>query len=357
MPCHGGIPCRAVWAQGTNVTVTITYVSSGKTYEVGLANPGEKMYIDRPTGTDPGHGYRFLPDAKTATPALATTAPELAGMKYIRTSNEDKNRTDARHLEFTIDKPSTIYIAYDKRGTNIADFLEDGTWTKTTLTMSWTNASSSPGIDGSSPMLIYSKDFSAGTVTLPANKQGTTAAVDTGYIPFIVPKDPTFNPPPVANVGPDRYFANPTFPLAIAIDASVTDQNPEQGTPGTLTMTWSQVSGPAGATISNVAIEDPTITITQPGEYTFKVAASDGTKSSEDTMTIYVNDPTKNGLMAHWNFESLTTANKSVVDVAKGNNGLWSAVDPNQLPTIVPGWITGTRRRWTSGLRPLIRRP
>ena len=59
---------------------------------------------------------------------------------------------------------------------------------------------------------------------------------------------------------------------------------------------------------------------------------------------MYVNDPSKNTLMAHWTFETMTTTNKLVDDVAKGNNGLWTATDPNQLPVITSGWIPGRRQ-------------
>ena len=161
-------------------------------------------------------------------------------------------------------------------------------------------------------------------------------------VKLLAPTDPTFNPPPTANAGPDQVFAKPTLPLVVTMAATVTDRDPEAGPAGTLTRTWSMVSGPAAVSFSDATAEDPTVTFTAAGDYVLKLVASDGDKSAEDTMAVFINDTTKNMLMAHWNFESLTTANKSVVDVAKGNNGVWTAAEPNQLPTIVSGWITGS---------------
>ncbi len=160
-------------------------------------------------------------------------------------------------------------------------------------------------------------------------------------------EDPKFNPAPRVDAGPYQAFAKPTFPLVVQMNGTVTDEDPQDPTEprGVISYVWSFVSGPETPTISNTTVEDPTVTIpSKPGEYVMKLVGSDGSKQSEDTMTIYVNDVSKNMLMAHWDFESITTENKSVVDIAKGNNGLWTAAEPNQVPTIVPGWITGSTK-------------
>lgn len=163
--------------------------------------------------------------------------------------------------------------------------------------------------------------------------------------------DPTFNPAPVVNAGPDQYFAKPSFPLVVTMAATVTDEDPEQGFPvGTLSYTWSKVSGPGSVAFDNGAIEDPKATFAAPGEYVLKLTASDGDKSAEDTLTVYINDTTKNMLMAHWNFESVSTTEPNIIDVAKGNNARWVSDDPNLITrptrtlTTVPGWISGSTK-------------
>ena len=147
-----------------------------------------------------------------------------------------------------------------------------------------------------------------------------------------------------------RFFAKPTFPLVVTMAATVTDQDPEQGTPGTLTQTWSLVSGPAAVSFSDTTAEDPTVTFTQAGEYVLKLAASDGSKQAEDTVTLYINDTSKNMLMAYWNFESISATDPNIIDMAKGNNARWVSDDPNLLlrptrtPVIVPGWVNGSTK-------------
>ncbi|MBN1817113.1 MAG: LamG domain-containing protein [Sedimentisphaerales bacterium] len=294
------------------VNVTITYVSTGKTYQVANANPGEYLYTDRART----YGYRFLPDRTTPAPdptvALETTAPLLFGQKFIRVSNDDKNQTVARYLEFTIDKPCTIYIAYDKRGLpaslggtggNPADWLEDGTWTLTDMTVCWYVDNATPSQDGSSPMPVFAKDFEAGTVTLGGPRFGTYQTVDTNFIPFIVPKDPTYNPPPVVNAGQDKTgHINEVVQLT---GASITDQDPEEGEPGVVSFYWAVESGPEGgnAVFSATDILEPTVTFDTKGLYELLLQATDGAKDANDIVTIDVRDRADEFLVGRWDME------------------------------------------------------
>ena len=179
-----------------SVNVTITYVSTGKSYTVGTALPNELIYIDRPFGSETD-GYRFLPDNKHTDPqySLANTAPVLYGTQFIRCANDDKQLSDvARHLEFTIDKPCTIYLAMDKRANYIPAWLQDGSWFLTGYTVSWGTPDADEVLDAGCPMLVYAKDYSAGSVTLGSNHtNGPTSAPDTHYIPFIVPLPPKYS--------------------------------------------------------------------------------------------------------------------------------------------------------------------
>jgi len=292
------------------VNVTITYVSTGKTYQVATANPGEYLYTDR----DRTYGYRFLPDRTTPAPdptvALETTAPVLFGQKFIRVSNDDKNQTVARYLEFTIDKPCTIYIAYDKRGLpaslggtggDPADWLEDGTWTLTPYTVCWYQDNATPSQDGSSPMPVFAKDFEAGTVTLGGPRFGTQIGVNTNYIPFIVPKDPTYNPPPVVDVEPE-YQKVYLGESGAALTATVTDEDPEEGEPGVLSWYWAKKSGPGDVTFSPSAPSAPEVTasFSAKGIYEILCQATDGTKDANDVVTVRVVDPADEQLIAHY---------------------------------------------------------
>ncbi len=295
------------------VNVTITYVSTGKTYQVATANPGEYLYTDR----DRTYGYRFMPDRTTPAPdpswALETTAPVLLGQKFIRVSNDDKNQTVARYLEFTIDKPCTIYIAYDKRGLpaslggtggDPADWLEDGTWTLTPYSVIWCTDNATPGQDGSSPMPVFAKDFEAGTVTLGGPRFGTYATVDTNYIPFIVPKDPTYNPPPAVDVEPE-YQKVYLGEGGAALTATVTDEDPEEGEPGVLTWYWAKESGPGDVTFSPSTPNETEVTasFSAKGIYRILCQATDGSEDANDVVTVVVADRADEQLVGYWDME------------------------------------------------------
>ncbi|NLH15162.1 MAG: LamG domain-containing protein, partial [Phycisphaerae bacterium] len=292
------------------------YIYSDRTY----------TWINSPTGT------------------LGPLNTPLIGSEYVRTFNTDKatGETDVTYT-VTFSMACTIWITIDDRawGTRTPQQAADEITKAFAAPGSFTDTGLDVFVNGDSnrQLSVFAGTFGPGTYVFGPNNSGNDF-----YVIGAVPGDPKFNPAPLVDAGPLQAFAKPTFPLVVQMNATVTDEDPQDPTEprGVISYAWSIVSGPAGATISNAAIEDPTVTVNLPGEYVMKLVGSDGSKQAEDTMTIYVNDVSKNMLMAHWNFESLTTTNKSVVDVAKGNNGVWTAAEPNQVPTIVPGWITGS---------------
>ncbi len=265
-----------------DLNVTITYVATGKPYVVSTALPNELIYIDRPFSGEPD-GYRFLPDSTHRDPQyhLAATAPILYGAKFIRCANYDKGVGGiARYLEFTIDRSVTVYVAYDKRASDVADWLDDGTWTLTDDTVSWGTPGVAEGVAASCPMPVYAKDFEPGTITLGSNKYGSTVGVDTHYIPFIVPTKS--NKPPTVDAGPDHAIE---YPLDRAqLEGSVEDD----GLPGTgLTVEWSVQGGPGDVTfMPSASVVDPLVVLTLPGEYVLRLTASDGELSAFDELTI-----------------------------------------------------------------------
>ncbi|NBB96533.1 MAG: hypothetical protein GVY16_12465, partial [Planctomycetes bacterium] len=118
-------------------------VASGKTYEVDPSLAvGDVMFIDR--------GYEF------------TDVGSLAGAEYIRTANNDKNATDSDFLSFDVSQEVTVYLLYDNRITTLPSWLGD--WTDT-----GEDVAGGAYPDGAG---VYSKVFSAGTVTLGGNEFG-----------------------------------------------------------------------------------------------------------------------------------------------------------------------------------------
>jgi hypothetical protein len=95
------------------------------------------------------------------------------------------------------------------------------------------------------------------------------------------------NQAPVVEAGATKVVTLPDTDVVLN-DASAID--PDSG-PGSLTTTWSQLSGPATVTFSPDVNElKPTVSgLTLEGEYELKLSAYDGEATVEDTVTITVN--------------------------------------------------------------------
>jgi hypothetical protein len=91
------------------------------------------------------------------------------------------------------------------------------------------------------------------------------------------------NQAPVVNAGTDQTI---TLPTNIAnLDATVSDD----GLPsGTVTTTWSKVSGPGTVTFGSVSANDTTATFSLAGVYVLRLVATDGALSAQDDMTVTV---------------------------------------------------------------------
>jgi hypothetical protein len=92
------------------------------------------------------------------------------------------------------------------------------------------------------------------------------------------------NAAPVVNAGPDQTI---TLPAGASLSGLVTDDglpNP----PGTLTTTWSQVSGPGTTTFANASATSTTATFSAAGTYTLQLSANDGALISTDRVVITV---------------------------------------------------------------------
>src|SRR5207247_9148033 len=98
------------------------------------------------------------------------------------------------------------------------------------------------------------------------------------------------NQAPVVDAGSDQTI---TLPSSANLDGTVTDDglpNP----PGTVTTTWSEVSGPGAVTFGSASAVDTTASFAAAGTYVLKLQASDSELSSSDTATITVNPASQN---------------------------------------------------------------
>jgi len=127
--------------------------------------------------------------------------------------------------------------------------------------------------------------------------------------------EPYPNEAPAVNAGEDSTV---TLPDPVALKGTVNDD----GLPfGTLTLTWSVVSAPEGAEVSfaNANAARTTATVSLPGTYVFKLTASDGELSAEDTVTVTVlPKPPLPELIAYYKFNE--TNGTSIADSSGNEN-------------------------------------
>ena len=146
---------------------------------------------------------------------------------------------------------------------------------------------------------MWSKVSGPGTVTF-----GNVSAVDTTasfslpgtYVLRLTVNDGEFtnrsdvtigfiNQAPTVNAGPDQTI---TLPNVASLDGTVGDD----GLPsGTVTTTWSKVSGLGPVTFGNVNVLDTSATFSQAGTYVLRLTADDGALTSSAEVTITVNPP------------------------------------------------------------------
>jgi CARDB len=130
---------------------------------------------------------------------------------------------------------------------------------------------------------------------------GATAGIDTGtrgsyYFDafesrrqtYIGPAGTQTNTAPAVSAGSDQMI---NLPSNANLDGTVTDDglpNP----PGTVTNTWSKVSGPGTVTFGNPNAVDTTASFSAAGSYVLRLTANDSALSTSDDVNITVNPPT-----------------------------------------------------------------
>ncbi|UJS17547.1 MAG: hypothetical protein L3J17_00415 [Candidatus Jettenia sp.] len=100
----------------------------------------------------------------------------------------------------------------------------------------------------------------------------------------IVVSNPIVNQPPTVDAGIDQTI---TLPDSAILDGTVTDD----GLPtGTLTTTWSMVSGTGTVTFGDVNAVDTTASFSEAGTYVLSLTADDGALMTSDEVIVVVNN-------------------------------------------------------------------
>ena len=108
-----------------------------------------------------------------------------------------------------------------------------------------------------------------------------------GFTIATAPPPPPSNAAPTVNAGPDAAATLPGASLALT--GSVTDDGLPAG--NALVIQWSRLSGPAAVAFGTPNVSSTSATFTVAGTYELELRASDGEKTSADTMVVTVNRP------------------------------------------------------------------
>ena len=122
-------------------------------------------------------------------------------------------------------------------------------------------------------------------VTGPAQLVALYGKVDGGNVNFRIDAGIAINQTPQVDAGTDQIV---TLPAGASLNGNVTDDglpNP----PGTVTVTWSQDSGPGTVTFGSANTQATTATFSVAGSYVLHLTADDGEKSAFDTVMVTVN--------------------------------------------------------------------
>ncbi|MCX5833446.1 MAG: PKD domain-containing protein [Deltaproteobacteria bacterium] len=110
------------------------------------------------------------------------------------------------------------------------------------------------------------------------------------------------NNPPTVSAGSDQTIA---LPAPAQLAGTATDDG-KPSSPGTLTITWSKVSGPGSVTFTNPSTPRTEATFSTTGVYVLRLTASDGWATVSDDVSISVN-PDPNAPVEITTAESATT--------------------------------------------------
>ena len=297
----------ATWATGCKLSYDIDFVTAG-TYKIwlyvnydGASNNHSLIGMDGTEefefGSATYSSWHWNSESATIYVTAGTHTFEIVAKdKYFYVDRiiltDDLNYT-----------PSGTGQAESSRDTNVAPTVSAGSDDECTLPLGVTldGTVSDDGLPASpgSVSTTWTKISGPGTVTF-----GDSAAVDTSAsfstdgtyvlqleaddgrltstdtVQVVAKVDP--NTAPSANAGSDDSI---TLPAVATLDGTVTDDG-LPASPGTVTTTWTKVSGPGTVTFGDSAAVDTTATFSEIGTYVLQLEADDGSLTDTDTVQI-----------------------------------------------------------------------
>jgi RHS repeat-associated protein len=168
---------------------------------------------------------------------------------------------------------------------------DDGLPAGVPLSIQWSEVSGPAAVTFTSPTTATTNAvFTAAgnyVLQLSASDSQFTAARTMNVTVFAAPQ----NQPPTVSAGPNQTVTIPslTNPAQAFLNASLHDDGLPVGKP--VTVSWSQVSGPAAATFVSPTSQQGTVKFTVAGVYVLRITATDTQLTSTSDVQITVNPP------------------------------------------------------------------
>ncbi len=285
---------------GPAQTITLPALAAlaGSASDDGLPNPPGAMTLAWSKVSGPGT-VTFANPASVAT----TASFDAAGTYVLRLTASDSLLSASADVTITVNPqgasnlPPTVSAGPNQSIVLPAQASLSGTATDdglpnppAALTLNWSKVSGPGTVTFANPASVATTaSFSAAGVyvlRLTANDGALSAAADV-TITVTSGGGGGPNQPPTASAGPAQTI---TLPAAVTLAGSASDDglpNP----PGTLTTTWSFISGPStGVAFANPASPTTAATFMAPGVYVLGLTADDGALSASSSVQITVND-------------------------------------------------------------------
>ena len=229
--------------------------------------------------------------------AMTTASFSVAGTYTLRLTASDTEFTVSDEVVITVQPanlPPTVSAGTFQTiklpaGANLtATVSDDGLPAGSTLTTLWSKAGG--------PGTVTFTNADAANTTASFSADGTYALrLTVSDTQFTVSDDVTIivetsNQPPAVNAGPDQTIELLNLaPVGVTVNLNGTASDDGLPAGSTLTTSWSKASGPGPVTFSNLNAPTTTATITEPGTYVLRLAATDSQLNNGDEVTIRLN--------------------------------------------------------------------
>ena len=300
--CIGPIPAAGL--PGSTFEVPFKLELDTSTFATFLVEPvegsyGSVHYLEAESGT-------------TTSPMTVQSDPDASNGQFVSSTTSNSGT-----VSFTLTLGAGTYVVWgrvlsrDPSSDSFFVSVDGGTedvWDTSEDT--WSNdwqwaVVAGRGTGGPASVSPRTFTLSAGTHTFTFRARD----IDTRLDRIAVTTDLTFLPsgldtPPVVSAGADAGITLPT--TQASLEGTVTDN-------GSVTTTWSQMSGPVGVTFANAV--DTTATFPGAGVYTLRLTADDSVNAAvtDDVVITVVSSPPSHGSVHYLEAESGTTTSPMTV--------------------------------------------